>query len=90
MSESQEEIERYNRRELWADVSNRLSIAEDSIEQALGALEDLGFTRASSLYEYLSTVSARLAVLHGNAESESKRDRVADAFTPPDPFSRKA
>jgi hypothetical protein len=36
-----EEVEAYNRRELWRDVTNHLTIARESVEQAQGALEDL-------------------------------------------------
>lgn len=39
---SQAETERHNRRELWSDVANHLTVAREAIEQAQGSLEDLG------------------------------------------------
>lgn len=42
MSETQQEIERHNERELWNDVANHLRIAGECIEQAQSSLEDLG------------------------------------------------
>jgi len=39
---SEAEIEAYNRRELWHDVANHLRVAQESVEQAQGSLEDLG------------------------------------------------
>jgi hypothetical protein len=39
--EDEAEIERYNRRELWRDVANHLTVAREAVEQAQGSLEDL-------------------------------------------------
>jgi hypothetical protein len=39
---SEAEIEAYNRRDLWRDAANHLTIAAECIEQAQSALEDLG------------------------------------------------
>jgi len=39
---SEAEVEAHNRRELWRDVANHLRVAGECIEQAQGALEDLG------------------------------------------------
>ena len=38
---SEAEVEQHNRRELWSDVANHLTVAREAIEQAQGALEDL-------------------------------------------------
>lgn len=39
--ESEAEVEAYNKRELWRDVANHLRVAQESVEQAQSALEDL-------------------------------------------------
>lgn len=41
MDETQEQIEESNRRSLWRDVENHLTVAWESLEQAQSALEDL-------------------------------------------------
>lgn len=35
------EVEAHNRRELWRDAENHLTIASESLEQAQAALDDL-------------------------------------------------
>lgn len=39
---SEREIEAHNRRELFRDVANHLTVAYESVEQAQSALDDLG------------------------------------------------
>jgi hypothetical protein len=38
---SNPEVDAHNRRLLWEDITNRLDVAVDSIEQAQASLEDL-------------------------------------------------
>jgi hypothetical protein len=38
---SDPEVDAHNRRLLWEDITNRLDVAVDSIEQAQASLEDL-------------------------------------------------
>lgn len=64
MSESQAEIDRHNRRELWKDVENHLAVAAEAVEQACASLDDLGAEeRARLLDEVVVRLDAeRLAV----------------------------
>jgi hypothetical protein len=38
---SEQEVEAYNARELWADAANHLTVAHEAVAQAQSALEDL-------------------------------------------------
>jgi hypothetical protein len=42
MNSSEQEVEAYNRAQLWSDAENHLTIAMECVEQAQCSLEDLG------------------------------------------------
>lgn len=58
---SEAEVEEHNRRELWRDVANHLTIARESIEQAQSALDDLGETDTVVFFQEHADGLARAA-----------------------------
>jgi len=74
---SEQEVERHNRGELWRDVSNHLTVARESLEQAQGALDDLGLpSHAEQLQEHVDAI--RRAANDAEEEASTYRPLVLD------------
>jgi hypothetical protein len=50
-AEDEAAVEAHNRREMWRDVANHLTVAVEAISQAQGSLEDLGRSSYADLLD---------------------------------------